>query len=131
MEDNQDVAEDEYYSDDPVLSPKIDWFAKFKSFAPIVTLLFVTTFFLPNTVGGRINISSGISNIEFGKGLIQAPTCAQGQQLSLSLSAKFDNSNNKFLLSHPTDSSARKLLLEQVDDNCRYLHHFFSLPRST
>lgn len=26
---------------------------------------------------------------------------------------------NKFLLSHPTDTTARKLLLEQVDDNCR------------
>lgn len=91
--------EEIWYNDDPVEIPQINWFAKFRSFSPIVTLLIVTTFFLPNTVGGRINISSGISNIEFGKGLIQAPTCAEGQQLSLSLSAKFDNSSNKFLLS--------------------------------
>jgi len=76
MEDNQDVAEDEYYSDDPVLSPKIDWFYKLRSFAPVTLLLIVTTFYLPNTVGGTISLNSGASKVEFGQGIASLKVCA-------------------------------------------------------
>ena len=111
MEDDQDLAEDEYYSDDPILAPKIDWFYKLRSFAPVTLLLIVTTFFLPSTVGGKISLNSGSVKFEFGQGVLQAPTCAEGQQLSLSLSAKFDNATNKFLLS--------ALSLGEVPSNCQ------------
>jgi hypothetical protein len=111
MEYNQDEVEDEYYSDDPVVDPKIDWYYKLRSFAPVAILLLVTTIYLPSTVGGKISLNSGSAKFEFGKGVIQAPTCAEGKQLSLSLSAKFDNASNKFLLS--------ALTLGELPSNCQ------------
>ena len=66
MEDGQDLPEDEHYSDDPVSDPKIDWFYKLRSFAPIAIVMMVTTIYLPSTVGGKISLNSNASTIGFG-----------------------------------------------------------------
>jgi hypothetical protein len=95
MEDNQDVAEDEYYSDDPVLSPKIDWFYKLRSFAPVTLLLIVTTFFLPNTVGGNLNLIRADSELtDFAFGISRLSTCFDGGSQKLTAFAEFTNESN-------------------------------------
>ena len=91
MEDNQDVAEDEYYSDDPVIDLKIDWFYKLRSFAPIAILLLVTTIYLPSTVGGKISLNSNASSIEFGQGVSQAVACSGNTNLTLTPRSSFTN----------------------------------------
>ena len=91
MEDNQDVAEDEYYSDDPVIDLKIDWFYKLRSFAPIAILLLVTTIYWPSTVGGKISLNSNASSIEFSQGVSQAVACSGNTNLTLTPRSSFTN----------------------------------------
>ena len=86
--------EEIWYSDDPVAVPQINWFAKFKSFSPIVTLLIVTTFFLPNTVGGKISINSGSSIYEFGQGVARAFPCSNSNNLTITPKSQFANVAN-------------------------------------
>ena len=87
--DSEIDDEEIWYSDDPVLDSKIDWFYKLRSFAPIAILMAVTTFFLPNTVGGKISINSNASNFEFGQGSSLIATCANNQSISITPSASF------------------------------------------
>jgi len=77
MEDNQDVAEDESYSDDPVANPKIDWYYKLRSFAPVAILMLVTTIYLPSTVGSRISLNSGSDRVEFGQNVASLEACTE------------------------------------------------------
>jgi hypothetical protein len=91
MEDNQDEVEDEYYSDDPVVDPKIDWYYKLRSFAPVAILLLVTTIYLPNTVGGKISLNSNASIIEFGQGVSQTVACSGDTNLTLTPRSSFTN----------------------------------------
>ena len=90
MEDNQEEAEDEYYSDDPVIDPKIDWYYKLRSFAPIAILLLVTTIYLPSTVGGGVSLNSG-SKIEFGQAVRQAIACSDTTDIKISAYSRFTN----------------------------------------
>ena len=90
MEDNQEEAEDEYYSDDPVIDLKIDWFYKLRSFAPIAILLLVTTIYLPSTVGGGVSLNSG-SKIEFGQAVRQAIACSDTTDIKISAYSRFTN----------------------------------------
>jgi hypothetical protein len=95
MEDDQDLAEDEYYSDDPVMDPKIDWFYKLRSFAPVTLLLMVTTFFLPSTVGGNLNLSRVDSELtDFAFGISRLSTCFDGGSQKLTAFAEFTNESN-------------------------------------
>ena len=87
--DSEVDEEDIWYNDDPVLDSKIDWFYKIRSFTPIAILLAVTTFFLPNTVGGRISINSNASNFEFGQGSSLIATCTDNQSISITPAANF------------------------------------------
>jgi hypothetical protein len=91
MEDNQDEVEDEYYSDDPVVDHKIDWYYKLRSFAPVAILLLVTTIYLPNTVGGKISLNSNASIIEFGQGVSQTVACSGDTNLTLTPRSSFTN----------------------------------------
>ena len=54
--DSEIDDEEIWYADDPVADPKIDWFYKLRSFAPIAIVLLVTTIYLPSTVGGKITV---------------------------------------------------------------------------
>ena len=83
MEDGQDLPEDEHYSDDPVSDPKIDWFYKLRSFAPIAIVMMVTTIYLPSTVGGKISLNSNASTIEFGQAVPQTVVCTENSSLTL------------------------------------------------
>jgi len=93
MEDNQDEVEDEYYSDDPVVDAKIDWYYKLRSFAPVAILLLVTTIYLPNTVGGKISLNSNASSIEFGQAVPRTVVCTEDSSLTLTPYNKFVNSS--------------------------------------
>jgi hypothetical protein len=91
MEDNQEEVEDEYYSDDPVADPKIDWYYKLRSFAPVAILLLVTTVYLPSTVGGRISLQSGTDRVEFGKSVAQTVNCTENSNVLLTPYNSFKN----------------------------------------
>ena len=93
MEDNQDEVEDEYYSDDPVVDPKIDWYYKLRSFAPIAILLLVTTIYLPSTVGGKITLNSDRTT-EFGQAVRQAVACSDTGDIRLTPFPYFSNARN-------------------------------------
>ena len=87
--DSEIDDEEIWYADDPVADPKIDWFYKLRSFAPIAIVLLVTTIYLPNTVGGKISLNSNASSIEFGQGSALTATCAKDQSISITPSANF------------------------------------------
>ena len=87
--DSEIDDEEIWYTDDPVADPKIDWFYKLRSFAPIAILLIVSTIYLPSTVGGKISLNSNASSIEFGQGSALTATCAKDQSISITPSANF------------------------------------------
>ena len=91
MEDGQDLPEDEHYSDDPVADPKIDWFYKLRSFAPIAIVLLVSTIYLPSTVGGKITLNSNSAKIEFGQGVVNTQYCGLSASISVNLYSAFKN----------------------------------------
>jgi len=100
------VIDDEeiWYTDDPVADPKIDWYYKLRSFAPIAILLLVTTIYLPNTVGGKITLNSGAAAIEFGQSNPLLTACSGSENIDVKASATFQNENQtgKFLLNSIT-----------------------------
>ena len=69
--DSEIDDEEIWYTDDPVADPKIDWFYKLRSFAPIAIVLLVSTIYLPSTVGGKFSLNSGSSIYELQMLLIQ------------------------------------------------------------
>jgi hypothetical protein len=87
------VIDDEeiWYTDDPVVDPKIDWFYKLRSFAPVAIVLLVTTIYLPNTVGGKITLNSNSAKIEFGQGVVQTQYCGLSASISVNLYSTFKN----------------------------------------
>ena len=87
------VIDDEeiWYTDDPVVDPKIDWFYKLRSFAPIAIVLLVTTIYLPSTVGGKITLNSNSAKIEFGQGVVQTQYCGLSASISVNLYSTFKN----------------------------------------
>jgi len=85
--DNEEI----WYTDDPVVDPKIDWYYKLRSFAPIAILLLVTTIYLPSTVGGKISINSGSNNIEFGQATSMTVACSGATNLRLAPEVTFRN----------------------------------------
>ena len=90
--DSEIDDEEIWYTDDPVVDPKIDWFYKLRSFAPIAILLLVTTIYLPNTVGGKISLNSGNVQVEFGQGIVGANSCvATSGNLDLGAASSFNN----------------------------------------
>jgi hypothetical protein len=89
--DSEIDDEEIWYTDDPVTDPKIDWFYKLRSFAPIAILLLVTTIYLPNTVGGKITLNSNSAKIEFGQGVVQTQYCGLSASISVNLYSTFKN----------------------------------------
>lgn len=116
--------EEIWYSDDPVAVPQINWFAKFKSFSPIITLLIVTTFFLPNTVGSRITLNSASAKIEFGQGVAKTEYCGLSASISVDLYSSFKNGNpgdhylNKVKVSGiPAGCANKEFMIQLFDDS--------------
>ena len=89
--DSEIDDEEIWYTDDPVVDPKIDWFYKLRSFAPVAILLLVTTIYLPNTVGGKITLNSNSAKIEFGQGVVQTQYCGLSASISVNLYSTFKN----------------------------------------
>ena len=89
--DSEIDDEEIWYTDDPVADPKIDWYYKLRSFAPIAILLLVTTIYLPNTVGGKISLNSNSAKIEFGQGVVQTQYCGLSASISVNLYSTFKN----------------------------------------
>jgi len=56
--------------------------------------LVVTTFFLPNTVGGKVSINSSSSIYEFGQGVAQAFPCSNSTNLTITPRSQFGNVAN-------------------------------------
>ena len=113
-----------WYTDDPLPVPKIDWFAKFKSFAPVTILLVVTTFFLPNTVGSRITLNSASANIEFGQGVAKTQYCGLSASISVDLYSSFKNGTpgvhylNKVKVSGiPAGCANKEFTIQLFDDS--------------
>ena len=89
--DSEIDDEEIWYADDPVADPKIDWFYKLRSFAPIAIVLLVTTIYLPNTVGGKITLNSNSAKIEFGQGVVNTQYCGLSASISVNLYSAFKN----------------------------------------
>ncbi len=89
--DSEIDDEEIWYTDDPVANPKIDWFYKLRSFAPIAIVLLVTTIYLPNTVGGKITLNSNSAKIEFGQGVVNTQYCGLSASISVNLYSAFKN----------------------------------------
>ena len=132
MEDNQDVAEDESYSDDPVANPKIDWYYKFRSFAPVAILMLVTTIYLPSTVGGKFSLNSGTNKVEFGQGLASMQVCSPS--LGMNPESSFVNAiysgTHKFsgvtVSGIPTTCNGKDLVIRAYDSSGNKLKLFNS-----
>jgi len=89
--DSEIDDEEIWYTDDPIVDPKIDWFYKLRSFAPIAILLLVTTIYLPSTVGGKITLNSNSAKIEFGQGVVNTQYCGLSASISVNLYSTFKN----------------------------------------
>ena len=89
--DSEIDDEEIWYADDPVADPKIDWFYKLRSFAPIAIVLLVTTIYLPSTVGGKITLNSNSAKIEFGQGVVNTQYCGLSASISVNLYSAFKN----------------------------------------
>jgi hypothetical protein len=89
--DSEIDDEEIWYTDDPVADPKIDWFYKLRSFAPIAIVLLVTTIYLPSTVGGKISLNSDSAKIEFGQGVVKTQYCGLSASISVNLYSTFKN----------------------------------------
>ena len=89
--DSEIDDEEIWYTDDPVADPKIDWFYKLRSFAPIAIVLLVTTIYLPNTVCGKITLNSNSAKIEFGQGVVNTQYCGLSASISVNLYSAFKN----------------------------------------
>ena len=89
--DSEIDDEEIWYTDDPVADPKIDWFYKLRSFAPIAIVLLVTTIYLPSTVGGKITLNSNSAKIEFGQGVVNTQYCGLSASISVNLYSAFKN----------------------------------------
>jgi len=89
--DSEIDDEEIWYTDDPVADPKIDWFYKLRSFAPIAIVLLVTTIYLPSTVGGKITLNSNSAKIEFGQGVVNTQYCGLSASISVNLYSTFKN----------------------------------------
>ena len=89
--DSEIDDEEIWYADDPVADPKIDWFYKLRSFAPIAIVLLVSTIYLPSTVGGKITLNSNSAKIEFGQGVVNTQYCGLSASISVNLYSAFKN----------------------------------------
>jgi len=89
--DSEIDDEEIWYTDDPIVDPKIDWFYKLRSFAPVAIVLLVTTIYLPNTVGGKITLNSNSAKIEFGQGVVNTQYCGLSASISVNLYSTFKN----------------------------------------
>jgi hypothetical protein len=89
----EEFEEDAWYSDDPSEEKKVSLQSKMRAFVPIVVVLVAAVYFLPSTVGGRINLSSG-TNIEYGQGANLAVACSGSSNVEVTPSSSFVNSAN-------------------------------------
>lgn len=141
--DSEIDDEEIWYADDPVADPKIDWYYKLRSFAPIAIVLLVSTIYLPSTVGGKFSLNSGSSIYEFGQGVAKAFPCSNSNNLTITPNAQFTNASNStgthyfksitfagipsscigvdFIVSAYDNSDSNPLALYNVDNRIAYV----------
>jgi len=89
----EEFEEDAWYSDDPNEEKKVSLQSKMKAFVPVVVVLVAAVYFLPSTVGGKINLSSG-TNIEYGQGANMAIACSGSTNVTVTPKSFLKNAAN-------------------------------------
>jgi hypothetical protein len=92
-EELEEFEEDVWYSDDPGEEKKASLQTKIRAFVPVVVVVIAAVYFLPSTVGGKINLSSGM-NTEYGQAVNMAVACAGSSSVTVTPKSILKNEAN-------------------------------------